>query len=70
MDGAHARYRQDMGNLGELISDAWWPAVASAAGMLWVALLAHPWLIILLGFIVVASVWMQLRPRRNRRRAR
>jgi hypothetical protein len=54
--------------MGQQFWDAFWLGVQSAAAGLWAAMLANPWLFLLFGGMVAASLWMQLRPSRRRSR--
>jgi hypothetical protein len=44
--------------------------VGVAAGMVWAVFAQNPWLLVLLLLIIAGSLYLQLSPRRRRRRSR
>lgn len=57
-----------MGNNGETIAGAFWEGFLLAIGSFWEAVLANPWLLLMLVGIIIGSLFLQLAPRRRRRR--
>jgi hypothetical protein len=57
-----------MGNNGETIAGAFWEGFLHALGSFWDAVLVNPWLLVMLIAIVAGSLYLQLAPRRRRRR--
>ena len=49
---------------GEVVGDGF----ATGFSMLWAALTANPWIVLLFAAIVVGALWLQLTPTRRRRR--
>lgn len=42
--------------------------IAAGLGMLWAAIAANPWTLVLFVAIIVGALWLQLTPARRRRR--
>lgn len=59
-----------MGDNGEKLAGAFWEGFLLAMQSMWEAILANPWLMVLFGGIIVGSLFLQLAPRRRRRRHR
>jgi hypothetical protein len=59
-----------MGNLGDSFLPAFWQGIGIMLGGLWQGMLENPWLFALLAFIIVGGLYLQLAPRRRRRRPR
>lgn len=57
-----------MDSVGDTIGNSFWASIGVAATMIWEALTANPWILVLLVLIIAASLWMQLTPTRRRRR--
>lgn len=59
-----------MGIEGETFLAAFWQGLGLAIESTWEAMLANPWLFLVFGFVIVGSLFLQLAPRRRRRRTR
>lgn len=58
-----------MGDTWDAFWAGFWQGFLLMAESLWRAMVAHPWLSLVFGFIVVGGLYLQLAPRRRRRRS-
>lgn len=54
--------------IGEMMANAFMDGVWIALGAMWAALMANPWLMFLIGAVIVGGIVFRLKPARRRRR--
>jgi len=67
---AHADTVRAWANLGETFLASFWQGIGIMLAGVWNAMLQNPWLFLVFGLLIVGSLYLQLAPRRRRRRSR
>jgi hypothetical protein len=64
------RYGSRMDNLGDSFLPGFWQGFGLMVQGIWEAMLEHPWLFLVFGFVIVGGLFLQFAPRRGTRRSR